>query len=80
MHLIIHVWLTTIDIDECIRSTDNCDTNAVCTNTHGSFTCTCQSGYAGNGVTCNGKLLSEIRHVDLLFLNLMIKLVWFSRY
>ena len=40
------------DIDECIAGTDNCDTNATCTNTVGSFTCACNNGYAGDGVTC----------------------------
>ena len=42
------------DINECTSDTDNCDTNAVCTNTHGSFICTCLSGYAGSGVKCTG--------------------------
>ena len=42
------------DIDECTRNTDNCDnTNAACTNTVGSFTCACNSGFSGNGVTCS---------------------------
>ena len=48
------VSFTALDINECASGTDNCDTNAVCANTHGSFTCTCQSGYAGNGVSCDG--------------------------
>ena len=42
------------DIDECTTGTDNCDARAVCTNTVGSFTCVCQTGYIGNGVTCSG--------------------------
>ena len=42
------------DIDECTISTDNCDSNAICTNTIGSFTCACNQGYRGNGVNCNG--------------------------
>ena len=41
-----------VDEDECSLMTDNCDTNASCTNTPGSFTCSCDVGYAGDGVTC----------------------------
>ena len=43
------------DIDECATDADNCDTNAACTNTPGGFTCTCNQGYTGDGVTCIGK-------------------------
>ena len=31
------------------------DVNAYCNNTVGSFNCTCNSGYTGNGTTCAGK-------------------------
>ena len=41
------------DIDECGRS-DTCHVNADCRNTVGSYTCTCHSGYHGNGVICEG--------------------------
>ena len=41
------------DIDECTVETDNCDANATCTNTAGSFTCECNSGYSGDGVSCS---------------------------
>ena len=44
------------DIDECVLGTDNCDENAACTNTAGSFTCACNTGYSGDGVTCTGKI------------------------
>ncbi len=44
------------DIDECALGTDNCDpVNATCTNTPGSFTCTCASGSSdvnGDGTLC----------------------------
>jgi len=44
--------LTCVDIDECISDLDNCSTYATCRNTSGSFTCTCNAGYEGDGVTC----------------------------
>ena len=47
-----------IDVDECTLNTDNCaDDIATCTNTIGSFTCACKTGYSGNGVVCDGNLL-----------------------
>lgn len=40
------------DIDECESELDNCDDNASCHNTPGSFMCACFPGYEGDGVTC----------------------------
>ena len=38
--------------------THNCAPGiATCTNTVGSFTCACNEGYDGDGVSCNGILL-----------------------
>ena len=43
------------DIDECASDDlNNCDDNASCSNTEGSFSCTCNIGFTGNGVTCDG--------------------------
>jgi cysteine-rich repeat protein len=41
------------DVDECKSNTDNCAAKAACTNTIGAFTCKCNGGYQGNGVTCD---------------------------
>ena len=40
-----------LDIDECGSSP--CDVNAACQNIPGSFMCTCNTGYAGDGFTCH---------------------------
>ena len=33
---------------------DDCHQNASCSNNIGSFSCSCQSGYTGNGIDCQG--------------------------
>ena len=50
----IFTCATLLDIDECVEQSP-CDGNAVCTNTIGSFTCACNDGYSGNGMTCRGE-------------------------
>ena len=42
------------DIDECATAKHNCDSNAECTNSDGSFTCACKTGFTGDGVQCQG--------------------------
>ena len=52
--IVIHHNILFVDINECEVGTDSCDENAECTNTDGSYTCACNTGFIGNGVTCNG--------------------------
>jgi hypothetical protein len=42
------------DEDECTDDTHTCDSNAVCSNTEGSYTCACGAGYNGDGEVCYG--------------------------
>lgn len=42
-------------MDECSDGTAICDLNANCTNTIGSYTCSCNSGFTGDGTNCSGK-------------------------
>jgi mannan endo-1,4-beta-mannosidase len=41
-----------ININECARGVDDCDSNAECVDTDGSFNCVCHAGFSGNGHTC----------------------------
>lgn len=43
---------TCVDIDECAADLDDCDANASCSNEPGTFTCTCNAGFMGDGTTC----------------------------
>ena len=47
-----------LDINECTGSKKVCTDNATCTNTVGSFHCTCNPGFTdtlGDGSQCGGK-------------------------
>ncbi|CAH3197854.1 unnamed protein product, partial [Porites evermanni] len=41
-----------LDVDECKESLPKCHFDADCTNTEGSYSCLCKSGYFGDGFTC----------------------------
>ena len=56
--------LRLLDVNECFPNeiseeyghlAHNCHADANCTNTKGTFYCTCVNGYSGNGVNCIGK-------------------------
>lgn len=42
------------DVNECTDEVHNCHGDGFCTNTNGSFYCTCHVGYTGDGVNCTG--------------------------
>ena len=48
------MYLLFLDTDECLSS-NSCHSNATCKNSEGSYTCTCTSGYSGNGTNCTDK-------------------------
>jgi hypothetical protein len=52
------------DINECAANTDNCSANGYCTNTPGMFTCTCNPGYTGDGVTCAKPTVCDKGYAD----------------
>ena len=43
-----------VDIDECAQNNGGCNDHAGCSNTEGSFACSCNDGFAGDGFTCTG--------------------------
>ena len=59
-------YLFCVDIDECVTGTHNCNENANCTNTNGSFTCQCKEGYTGDGVECEGMIYTQIMVLSVL--------------
>ena len=42
------------DHDECSAEEHNCNPNADCNNTPGSYRCTCKEGFNGDGFSCSG--------------------------
>ena len=62
------------DENECgPDGTNDCHQNANCTNTIGSYICTCNTGYSGDGKLCEGRnhnLMEEISRSSHLFLQI----------
>ena len=48
-------FFISLDINECLNSP--CHSNGICTNTPGSFLCSCQSGFTGDGFFCGGRFM-----------------------
>lgn len=42
-----------LDINECRDETNRCHVKARCINTQGSYTCSCNSGFHGDGMVCS---------------------------
>ena len=52
---VYYLFIMSTDIDECLSSP--CHSNAMCNNTAGGFTCSCNYGYTGDGVGSCCKLI-----------------------
>lgn len=56
-----------VDINECLTNNGNC--SSTCNNTVGSYSCSCESGYAldVDGHNCTGTILYTWIAIPLLF-------------
>ena len=59
MYVILYPLMCPADIDECVNGNNTCALNATCTNTEGSYNCSCNPGYTGNGENCTSKGKSQ---------------------
>lgn len=62
MYTLVQPFCVFLDVNECALGTDNCHDNGTCDNTNGSFACTCNGGYSGDGITCEGRLSTSNKH------------------
>ncbi|CAH3170094.1 unnamed protein product [Porites evermanni] len=46
------IHFRTLDRDECSDNSHDCDENAICSNTRGSYICKCKMGFMGDGKNC----------------------------
>ena len=69
-----HYFLV-LDIDECADEYENdCDPNAVCTNTEGSYICQCYRGFEGDGQNCTGQLKLTFQYFSKVILINFVKI------
>ena len=62
------------DIDECTSDPSPCNENADCTNSDGSYSCTCKRGFTGDGSACEGTPHAWFPTPDLV--TLYLELHW----
>ena len=55
-----------LDNDECSLNTSECDPNANCSNTLGSYECVCRAGFEGDGRNCTSTYMLWIYIEQLL--------------
>ena len=66
-----------LDIDECSSNTHDCHQMAVCNNTEGSYDCSCQHGYNGDGNNCTGKFrIYQQKEIYLLLWQAFMKYMY----
>ena len=56
------------DVNECAGNVSVCDEHANCTDSEGSFLCTCNTGFSGDGYNCSSEILASIKLHTILFI------------
>ena len=56
----LYIYCPLIDVDECENGLATCSPQAQCENNDGSYTCSCNDGFSGDGQQCDGKLLLQL--------------------
>ena len=64
------------DADECTTSIRICDENADCKNTLGSYSCSCKTGFSGEGHTCKGRRGFMSEHTYLHYKCSITSQIW----
>ena len=54
MYTYLLACMCSTDFNECELEIHPCSPNANCTDTDGSFNCTCMEGFEGDGFNCTG--------------------------
>ena len=67
---VLNILVEIVDIDECTDGSDDCDAQATCADTVGSFTCTCNAGYTGDGRTSGTGCTSKCRENDQVVISM----------
>ena len=68
------MYILVLDIDECASGTHDCSANAECSNTQGSYDCTCKPTYYGDGRICEGRIFFAVERNSLNYDKLTIVL------
>lgn len=61
--MLIYFIFISLDIDECSADPSPCHENADCSNSKGSYSCTCSIGFTGDGKSCQGIFIPSIAYV-----------------
>lgn len=65
--LLTNILSISTDLNECLENQHECHDNAACANTAGSYFCSCNAGYSGNGKSCEGDYCFICPYADTPF-------------